>query len=54
MRIHKLLASKDASKKKAHGNTRSNRRRVKKRQRFSKIVLEVGGGRKTRGEWQII
>ena len=46
MGIHKLLASKDASKKKAHGtqeNKRSNGRRAKKRQRFLKIVLEVGG-----------
>jgi hypothetical protein len=30
MRIHKLLASEDVSKKKAHGNTRSKGRRAKK------------------------
>ena len=53
MRIHKLLASEDASKKKAHGNTRSNGRGVKQRKRFSKIILEVGE-RKMRGEWQIM
>ena len=41
-----------------HERTRSKRKETngkgaKKRQRFSKIVLEVGE-RKTRGEWQIM
>ena len=48
MRIHKLLAGEDASKKKAHGNTRSNGRRANKNGKG-----EVGE-RKTRGKWQIM
>jgi hypothetical protein len=52
MRIHKLLASKDASKKKdivTQANKRSNGRRANKKANFSKIILEVGE-RKTRGK----
>ena len=50
MRIHKLLASEDASKKKARGNTSKQKTERKKGERkgqiFSKIVLEVGRGKR--------
>ena len=43
MRIYEILASKDASKQKAHGNTRSNERRAKEKANLFEDHFRSGG-----------
>ena len=55
--INRLLASKNASKWKAHGNTSkqaTGKKRQIEKERANKTARVKWGERKTRGKWQIM